>query len=81
MSDLPTREENNMDLKKTNKIEDWFGPHFNTVVVLILIMLFSLILIFYLIFAVHVEQYVFGSLIGLITTLLGYFIGKNNSDS
>ena len=81
MSDLPTREENNMDLKKTNKIENWFGPHFDTVAVLLILIIFSIILACYLLFSNKVEQYVFSALIGLISTLLGYFIGKKSSDS
>ncbi len=77
--DLPTRKDKGKDLQKMSFIEKLSGRHTNTFAVFLIFIITIATFIIYLIFEETKDNTVVSGLMGILTTTLGYFIGKGSS--
>ena len=73
---LPTRKEGNRDLINSSWIERITGKYTNTIAVLFIFISTLAVLVSYLIFASTYNDTVVTGLFSILTTTIGYFLGK-----
>lgn len=78
--DLPVRKEGTKEVQKSSAIEKLSGRHTNTLAVFIIFLATLITFICYLILEDTTDETIVTGLLGILTTTLGYFIGKGSSD-